>query len=76
MNETTFRQLKESKYYFPEVTEVIYDNDIMLDIVINGTKLAEIGFNTAWDSQLCKWGSKYFLDGLNLVEQRIKGKRH
>ena len=34
VGDLTFRQLKESKYYDPILTEVMFDYDMMLEMVI------------------------------------------
>jgi len=34
----------------------------------------ELGYNTVWDAEMCKWASKYFIEGLELVRQRVKEK--
>lgn len=46
----------------------------MLEIVIDGLKSAELGYNTVWDAKIYKWSSKYFVDGLELVRQMVKEK--
>ncbi|MDN5845830.1 MAG: hypothetical protein L0H53_06100 [Candidatus Nitrosocosmicus sp.] len=43
-------------------------------MVIDGLNSAELGYNTVWDTEMCKWSSKYFVEGLELVRQRVKGK--
>jgi hypothetical protein len=72
LDDITFQQLKESNYYHPEVTEVIYDNNIMLDMAVGAMQISEIGFDAVWDSHLCNWASKYFLDGIRLVEKQVR----
>lgn len=74
MDEVTLKQLKESNYYHPVITDVINDYKIMLEITIDGINTCEIGFNTVWDTEICKWASKYFVEGLSLVKQRVKEK--
>ena len=72
MDEITLKQLKESNYYHPEVTKVIYDNEVMFRIASDAILLSQIGFDAVWDRHLCQWASKYFLQGINLVKNRIK----
>lgn len=74
MDEITLKQLKESNYYSPIITDVIQDYKIMLEITIDGLKSTELGYNTVWDAEMCKWASKYFVQGLELVGQRVKEK--
>lgn len=74
VDEITLKQLKESNYYYPVITDVIQDYKIMLEITIDGLNSTELGYNTVWDAEMCKWASKYFVEGLGLVRQRVKEK--
>jgi len=46
----------------------------MLEITIDGLNSPEIGYRTIWVAEMCKWASKYFVEGLELVRQRVKEK--
>ncbi len=74
MDEITLKQLKESNYYHPVITDVIHDYKIMLEMTNDGLNSTNIGYNTVWDAEMCKWASKYFVEGLELVRQRVKEK--
>jgi hypothetical protein len=74
VDKITLKQLKESNYYYPVITDVIQDYKIMLEITIDGLNSTELGYNTVWDAEMCKWASKYFVEGLELVRQRVKDK--
>jgi hypothetical protein len=74
LDEITLKQLKESNYYHPVITDVINDYKIMLEITVDGINSCEIGFSTVWDTEICKWASKYFVEGLNLVKQKVQEK--
>jgi hypothetical protein len=74
VDEITLKQLKESNYYHPVITDVINDYKIMLEITVDGINSCEIGFNTVWDAEMCKWASKNFVEGLDLVKQRVEEK--
>lgn len=74
MDEITLKQLKESNYHYPVITDVINDYKIVLEIVTDGINQCEIGYNTVWDAEMCKWASKYFVQGLDLVKQKVKEK--
>ena len=74
MDEITLKQLKESNYYYPVITDVINDYKIVLEIVVDGINQCEIGYNTVWDAEMCKWASKYFVEGLDLVKQKVEEK--
>jgi hypothetical protein len=74
VDDIMLKQLKESNYYYPVITDVIQDYKIMLEITIDGLNSTELGYNTVWDAEMCKWASKYFVEGLELVGQRVKEK--
>lgn len=74
MDGITFKQLKESNYHYPVITDVINDYKILLEIVTDGINQCELGYNTVWDAEMCKWASKYFEEGLDLVKQKVKEK--
>ena len=74
MDEITLKQLKEFNYYHPEVTEVIYDNKVMFRFASDAILLSQIDFDAVWDRHLCQRASKYFIQGINLVKNRIKEK--
>jgi len=74
VEEITLKRLKESNYYHPVITDVIQDYKIMLEITIDGLNSTEIGYNTVWDAEMCKWASRYFVEGLELVKQKVKEK--
>jgi hypothetical protein len=38
-------------------------------MVADGLNSTEIGYNTVWDAEMCKWASKYFVERLELVKQ-------
>lgn len=46
----------------------------MLEIVVDGINQCEIGYNTVCDAEMCKWASKYFVQGLDLVKQKVEEK--
>ena len=41
VDDLTFRQLKESKHYHPEVTDVIFESDKMLEMGIDAINNTE-----------------------------------
>ena len=71
MDDMTFKKLKESNYYHPEITEVIYDNEIMFRFASDAILTSQIGFAAVWDRHLCNWASKYFSQGIELVKSSI-----
>ncbi len=72
MDDSTFRQLKESKYFHPEVTDVIIDHNMMLDLVIDAVGITEKGYDTVIDSVMFNFLLKYFKHGIDLIDKRIK----
>ena len=46
----------------------------MLEITADGLNSTEIGYRSIWVAEMCKWASKYFVEGLELVRQRVKEK--
>lgn len=74
MDDLTFRQLKESNYYHPEIIDVVFDSRMMLEMVIDSINISEIGFDTVWDEIMFYSMWKYFQEGIHLVEKQIKEK--
>jgi hypothetical protein len=74
VDEITLKQLRESNYYHPEITDVINDYKIVVEISMDGINRCEIGFDTVWDAEMCNWASKHFIEGLELVKQRVEEK--
>ena len=68
----TFRQLKESKYYHPVLTEVMFDQNMMLEMAAHSMTIIENGYDAVWDSNLLKFNSKYFREGIEFVGNLIK----
>lgn len=52
MDDLTFRQLKESRYYHPEVTDVIHDFHTMSEIALDSFFIVEKGYDTVWDASM------------------------
>lgn len=74
MDEITLKRLKEFNHYHPEVTEVIYNNEVMFRFASDAILLSQIGFDNVRDQDLCQWASKHFILGINLVNKIIKEK--
>ncbi len=70
----TFRQLKESKHRFPEITQIIDDFDIMLSLAMDGINVAVHGFDIVWDELNAKSVRKNFKDGLEFGNNQIRQK--
>ena len=74
MDELTFKQLKDSKYYHPEITEVMFDSSMMLEMVLDSFNIAEKGFNAVWDPIMYSFVYNYFKEGIHLLENQTKEK--
>jgi hypothetical protein len=74
MDVFTFRQLKESKYYDPILTEVMFDYDMMLEMVFHSMTIIEKGYDTVWDANMFNFTRMYFQEGIEYVEKLITGK--
>ena len=74
MDDSTLGQLRESNYYHPEITEVIFDSNIMLSIASDSAKLVQVGYDMLWDTIMSEFISKYYVDGTRFVEQQAKEK--
>ena len=74
VDDSTFKQLKESNHYFPEVTEVIYDSDKMLEMGTNALNSIVRGFDIVWDRLMFTFVWKYFKDGMMLAENQARNK--
>lgn len=52
MDYSTFNQLKESKYQYPILTEVMFDYNMMLEMVFHSMTIIEKGYDTVWDTNM------------------------
>jgi hypothetical protein len=74
VDELTFRQLKGSRYHHPEITEVIFDYDKMLEMGLIAIESIAQGFDIVWDKIMFSFLWKYFQVGINLAEKQAKDK--
>ena len=72
MDDLTFRQLKESKYHYPILTEVMFEYDRMLEMVFHSMTIIEYGYDTVWDANIFNFIRKYFQEGMDYVEKLVK----
>jgi hypothetical protein len=72
LDDLTFLKLKESKYYQPEITDVITDYKMMLDLVADAVGVTEKGYDTVIDSVMFNFLLKYFKHGIDLIDKRIE----
>jgi hypothetical protein len=71
VDERTFRQLKESKYYYPVLTEVMFDYNMMLEMVYHSMTIIQKGYDTVWDSGMLYFLRTYFEEGIKFIEKLV-----
>jgi hypothetical protein len=49
VDDLIFRQLKESNYYHPEITEVIFDANQMFEMSLHSVSISEKGYDIVWE---------------------------
>ncbi|CAN5728756.1 hypothetical protein BH23THE1_BH23THE1_19200 [soil metagenome] len=71
MDTKTYNQLKESNFCYPEVSEVISDNDFVRKIVYECTFSAKKSFCVVHDTKMLDFLLKTFQDGLEYTRQHM-----
>ncbi|MBA3977215.1 MAG: hypothetical protein H0X50_03330 [Nitrosopumilus sp.] len=74
MDDSTFRQLKDSCFHHPEVTDVIFDYNKMLEMGLVAINSIDHGFDILWDKVMFNFLWRYFKDGIHLAEKQAKKK--
>jgi hypothetical protein len=74
MDELTFRQLKDSKYYHPILTEVMFDYNMMLDMIHDSISITEKGYDAVIDSSMLNFTISNFKEGMDLIAKRAQDK--
>ena len=74
MDASTFRKLKESKYYDPILTEVIFDYNMMLDIIYDSISITDNGYDVVIDASMFNFTTRRFKQGIDLIAKRIQDK--
>lgn len=54
MDHLLFNQLKESNFKSPEISDVVYDQNQVLEILKAGTDKCEKSASAYWDAEICK----------------------
>lgn len=75
MDEITFKQLKESKYYHPILTEVMFDQKMVMDLVYDSINITDIECDVIIDSSMFNFTTCSFKQGLDLISKRVQDKR-
>jgi hypothetical protein len=74
VDNNTYRQLKETKYYTPEFIDIVYDSNKTIEIINDWINIAEKGFDTLWDSIMFKFLMKYCKKGMFMAKKQIEEK--
>jgi hypothetical protein len=69
MDDSTFKQLKESNGRYPEITEVIFEPEKMAELGIVALTNIEKAFDIVWDKTMFDFVWNFFRVGLNLAEK-------
>ncbi len=71
MDHLLFNQLRESGFRSPEISNIVYDQDQFLELIHIGITKWERTACAYWDAEICKWASKYYVETLELIRQRM-----
>jgi hypothetical protein len=74
MDEITFRQLKDSKYYHPILTEVMFDHNMMLNMIYDLISISDNGYDAVIDSSMFIFTMSIFNQGIDLISKRVQDK--
>ena len=74
MDELTLRQLKESKYYHPILTEVMLDYNMILDMIYDSISIIDNGYDAVIDSSMFNFTTSSFKQGMDLIAKRVQDK--
>ena len=72
MDELTFRQLKNSKYHRLIITEVIFDYNMMLEMIYDSINITEKGYDAVIDSFMFNFTMSSFKEGIELIAKRAQ----
>ena len=74
MHEVTFQQLKESDFHSPIITDVIFDQEKVIEIITDWVNIADKGFDTLWDANMFNFLWKYGKEGMLHAKKMIEDK--
>ncbi len=75
MDESTYRQLKESNGRHPKVTEVIFEPERMSELGLVALTNIEKAFDVVWDKTMLDFIWNFFRVGLNLAEKMARERK-
>ncbi|WP_458720791.1 hypothetical protein [Candidatus Nitrosocosmicus sp. R] len=70
-----FNQLMESNFKSPEISDVVFDQNQVLEILYAGTDRCEKSACAYWDAEICKWAAKYYVETLEFIKQKMVKER-
>jgi len=74
LDDSTYQQLKESKFYNPEVTEVIHDINQLEGMIAGAINVVEKGFDMVWDKMMFNFHFNHLHEGYEAMERLIDEK--
>ena len=75
MDESTFKQLKQSNGRHPEITEVIFEPEMMSELGLVALNNIEKAFDIVWDKTMLDFIWNFFRVGLNLAEKMARERK-
>ena len=75
MDESAFKQLKQSNGRHPEVTEVIFEPKMMSELGLVALNNIEKAFDIVWDKTMLDFIWNFFRVGLDLAEKMAREKK-
>lgn len=74
MDNLTYQELKNSKFYHPEVTEVIHEIDQLEGMIAGAINVVENGFDMVWDKMMFNFHFHHLHEGYEAMERLIDEK--
>src|SRR3954469_19527162 len=74
MDELAFRKLKESKYHTPVLTEVMFDYNMMLDMIYDSISITDKGYDAVIGSSMFNFTTSSFKQGIDLIAKKAQDK--
>jgi hypothetical protein len=72
MDDIVFQQLKESRFQYPEITQVIFAPEKMFEIGLFALTNVKYRFDIVWDRLMFDFVWTYFREGIDLAEKQAK----
>jgi hypothetical protein len=72
MDDIVLQQLKESRFQYPEITQVIFAPEKMFEIGLFALTNVKYRFDIVWDRPMLEFVWNYFKEGIDLAERQAK----